>query len=83
MRGGKPITAIVGTNVADNDRNPGVSVLRPVLFGKSGTVVHHVPLRKLHTSLADISVTDAQDTALVDPTDPHGGKSLSYLTGGF
>ena len=71
-RSAVPITAI-GT-LTDTRRTPGVFVLS-TFFGYNGVVLKHEDM--LSGKMGDLNGVP------YDTSDPHGLKSLSYITGGF
>jgi hypothetical protein len=89
-RGYAPITAITG--FIDSDRNPGVNVVGTI-FGYGATAVGHHEVRS--GVLGDLCIADEHGdhdhedpecpagSARLDNADPHGLKSLSYISGGF
>lgn len=72
-RSAVPITAI--GSLIDFDRTPGVFVLGTV-FGYNGVVLKHESM-EFGLPLGD------HNGVPYDTSDPHGLKSLSYITGGF
>ena len=94
LRGAKPITAITGS--VDADRTPGIMVLG-TLFGYGGIALKTEQVASGNTIFVcppDMPIDDDDDDDVVcnegdpgavevDSADPHGLKSLNYLTGGF
>ncbi len=71
-RSAVPITAI--GSLKDTRRTPGVFVLGTV-FGYNGVVLKHEDMNS--------GIPGNLDGVPYDTSDPHGLKSLSYITGGF
>ena len=94
LRGAKPITAITAS--IDADRTPGIMVIG-TLFGYGGvalkteqvfsgnTIYVCPPATPIDDDDDDDVVCSAGDpgAVAVDSADPHGLKSLNYLSGGF
>jgi hypothetical protein len=91
-RGYAPITAI--SAFIDVNRNPGVTVVG-TLFGYSAWGIGHAEIRSGEDGVIcvdddgdahshdDQECDEGSETVLLDNADPHGLKSLNYLSGGF
>lgn len=93
LRGFAPITAI--TAFPNLDRDPGVMTIKSRYFGFTGKVKKVTSIRSQHGNTAVICEADDGDdhdhtgqecdgnptSVTVDAADPHGLKSLNYLTG--